>query len=152
MIQRFAKAHTVLDEFCFRCVEQQFRELAVVAQHGGHVRLIRQLRVHLGPVMRRTNEGEIRDQEFKRGVANRRANGRARACGASRRQKHDRQRVEEIGLGLRARLRQPTGKGDTLEAIKDRRERRPVGQWTLEELDPSSIVSVPASESPAGRP
>ena len=43
----------------------------------------------------------------------------AGAGGVARRQEHDRQRVEEVGLALTARLRQPTASGTTLEALED---------------------------------
>ena len=81
MIEGFAKPHTALDEFGLGRVEQQVRELAVAAQDFGHVWFIGQLRVHLRPVMSRTNEGEIGHQEFERGVANSRANSCACAGG-----------------------------------------------------------------------
>ena len=100
----------------------------MAAQNVDHVWFVRQLRVHLRPVMRRTNEGEIGHQEFERGVANRRTNSCACAGGVARRQEHDRQRVEEIGLALSARLRQSTVKGHTLEALEDLRERRALGK------------------------
>ena len=51
------------------------RELSMAAQDVRHVGLVRQLRVHLRPVVSRTNEGEIGHQQFERGVANSRANG-----------------------------------------------------------------------------
>ena len=83
MIQGLPKPHAALDEFGLGRVEQQVRELAVAAQDVGHVRFIRQLRVHLRPVVSRTNEGEIGHEEFEGGVANSRAN--SRACAARRR-------------------------------------------------------------------
>jgi len=111
-----------LDECGLGRVEQQGGELAVAPEEFGHVRFIRQLRVHLCPVVGRTNEREIGDQQFERGVANGRANGGAYAgCGAWR-QEHDRQRIEEIHLALRARLRQPSAKRDALETIEHARE------------------------------
>ena len=134
-MERFAKPHTALDEFSLGRVEQQVRELVVATQDFGHVWFVRQLRVHFCPVVSRTNEGEIGDQEFKRGFANGRANGDAGASGAPRRQEHDRQRVEEIGLGLSARLRQPIAKGHTLEALEDLGERRALGEGPAQELD-----------------
>ena len=62
---------------------------------------------------------------------------RAAACvgGVAWRQEHDRQRVEEIGLALTARLRQSTVKGHTLEALEDLRERRALGEGPPQHLD-----------------
>ena len=151
MIEGFAKAHTALDEFGLGLVEQQGRELAVAAQDFGHVRFIRQLGVHLRPVMSRTNEGEIGHQEFERGVANSRANGCACAGGGAWRQEHDRQRVEEIGLALSARLRQPTAKRHTLEALEDARERRTLGERPPQHLD-HLLDSLGSRVGVSGRP
>ena len=129
------------------------RELAVAAQDFGHVRFIRQLRVHLCPVVSRTNEGEIGHQEFERGVANSRANGCACAGGVAWRQEHDRQRVEEIGLALSARLRQPTAKRHTLETLEHLlASARPSGSGRRNISITCSTVSGLASASPAGRP
>ena len=91
--------------------------------------------MHLRPVVSRTNEGEIGHQEFERGVANSRTNSHAYVGGVARRQEHDRQRVEEIGLALGARLRQPTAKGHTLHALEDLRERRALGEGPPQHLD-----------------
>ena len=60
----------------------------------------------------------------------RRARGRV-----VRRQEHDRQRVEEIGLVRGARLWQLTAKGHSLEAIKDLGERRALGDRPPQHLD-----------------
>ena len=151
MIEGLAKPHTALDEFGLGRVEQQVRELAVAAQDFGHVWFIGQLRVHLCPVMSRTNEGEIGHQEFERGVANRRANSCACVGAVARRQEHDRQRVEEIGLALSARLRQPTVKGHTLEALEDLRERRALGEGPPQHLD-HLLDSLGSRVGVSGRP
>ena len=135
MIEGFAKPHTALDELGLGLVEQQVCELAVAAKNLGHVRFIGELRVHLCPVMSRANEGEIGHEELERGVANRRADSCAGVGAVARRQEHDRQRVEEIGLALRARLRQPTAKRHTLEALEDIRERRALGEGPPQHLD-----------------
>ena len=134
-MEGLAKPHTPLDELGFGRVEQQGRELAVSAQDLGHVRFIRQLRVHLCPVMSRTNEGEIGDQDFERGIANSGANGGACAGGGAWRQKHDRQRIEQVGLALSARLRQPTVERHLLEAFENARERRALGERPPQHLD-----------------
>src|ERR1700741_3275630 len=122
MSERFAKPHATLDTFGLGRVEQQVGELAVLAQDVGHVRFVCQLRMHLRPVVSRAYEGEIRHQEFERGVAHSRTNGHPNAGGVARRQEHDRQRVEEIRLALGASLWQPTARGDTLDTLEYLRE------------------------------
>ncbi len=135
MIEGLTKPHTTLGEFGLGLVEQQVLELDVAAQDFGHVWLVRQLRVHLGPVVSRTNEGEIGHEKFERGVANRRTDSGAGVGGVARRQEHDRQRVEEIGLGLSARLRQSGAKRHPLQALEDLRERRALGERPPQQLD-----------------
>src|SRR5688572_2952315 len=108
MIEGLAEPHTALDELSLGLVEQQGRELTVAAQDFDHVRLIRQVRVHLCPVVRRANEGQIGHKKFECGVANRRTKRSTCKGGVPWRQEHDRQSVEEVGLALTARLRQST--------------------------------------------
>ena len=67
MMQGVTQARTALDALGLGGVEEQVRELAVAAQDLVHVWFVGQLRVHLRPVMRCTNKGEIRHEEFERG-------------------------------------------------------------------------------------
>jgi hypothetical protein len=85
--------------------------------------------------MRRTNEGEIGHHEFERGVANSCANSGACEGAVARRQEHDRECVEEIGLALAARPRQTTAKRHTLKPLKDLRECRALGERPPQHLD-----------------
>ena len=94
MMKGVAKPHPTLGELGLGLVEQQLRELVAGEQHLGHVWLIRQLGVHLRPVVSCPNEGQIGHEDFERGVANRRANRHAGVGAVARRQEHDRQRVE----------------------------------------------------------
>ncbi len=128
------KPHAALDEFRLGRVEQQVRQLPVAAQHVGHVWFVRQLRVHLRPVVGRTNEGQIGHQELKRGAANSRANSCASVAGVAWRQEHDRECVEEVRLALRARFWQPTVEGHTLEPLEYLRERRTLRQGPPQQL------------------
>src|SRR6186713_2555144 len=148
MIEGVAKPHTALDEFSLGLVEQQGRELAVAAQDLDHVGLIRQLRVHLCPIVRRANEGKISDQEFERGVANRRTKSSASMGGVARRQEHDRQRVQQFSLAFAARLRQSTLEGHTPEALEDLHERRALGERRRNISITWSTVSNAAAASP----
>jgi hypothetical protein len=68
------------------------------------------------------------------GRTDRRANGAARPAALARRQEHERQRVEEIGLTRAARLRQPPLR-HTLEALEDRRQGGPLGNGATEPFD-----------------
>ncbi|HVH55977.1 MAG TPA: hypothetical protein VM791_06970 [Vicinamibacterales bacterium] len=62
------------------------------------------------------------------------------------------QRIEQVGLALSARLRQPTVERHLLEALENARERRTLGERPPQHLDHLRDCLGAASVSPAGRP